>query len=33
MKVNVKNTKMVLKDIEGELDVRIPFSKEDYIEF
>lgn len=33
MKVNVKNTKMVLKDMEEDFSCPIPFSKNDYIEF
>lgn len=33
MKVNVKNTKMVLKDMEEDFPCPIPFSKNDYIEF
>lgn len=30
MKVNVKNTKMVLKDMEEDFSCPIPFSKKDY---
>lgn len=33
MKVNVKNTKMVLKDMKEDFSCPIPFSKNDYIEF
>ena len=33
MRVNVKNTKNVLKDMKGDFPFPIPFSKKDYIEF
>ena len=33
MKVNVKNTKNVLKGMKGDFPCPIPFSKKDYIEF
>ena len=33
MKVNTQNTKRILKEIEDDFDVRIPFSKKDYRSF
>lgn len=33
MKVNTQNTKKILKEIEEDFDIHIPFSKKDYIEF